>query len=38
MIGSGGPYELHHPKFKVDDTALFPAVKYFEALVLNVLK
>ncbi len=38
MIGSGGPYELHHPKFRVDDTALFPAVKYFEALVLSVLK
>ncbi|TPR55115.1 amidohydrolase [Enterococcus sp. OL5] len=37
MIGSGGPYELHHPKFRVDDRALFPAVKYFEALAFKVL-
>ncbi len=38
MIGSGGPYELHHPKFKVDDQALFPIVQYFDTLVRRVLQ
>lgn len=37
MIGSGGPYELHHPKFKVDDRALYPSVEYFVELVSTVL-
>ncbi|MEQ9768353.1 M20 peptidase aminoacylase family protein [Pectobacterium versatile] len=28
MVGSGGPYALHHPKFRVDDRALFPTAHY----------
>ncbi|MCA5931781.1 M20 peptidase aminoacylase family protein [Pectobacterium versatile] len=28
MVGSGGPYALHHPKFRVDDSALFPTAHY----------
>lgn len=35
MIGSGGPYALHHPKFKVDDRALFPASHYLYRLIEN---
>ncbi|ASS95155.1 hydrolase [Peribacillus simplex NBRC 15720 = DSM 1321] len=38
MIGSGGPYDLHHPKFIVDETALFPAASYFRLLALEALK
>ncbi|USK60961.1 amidohydrolase [Peribacillus asahii] len=38
MIGSGGPYDLHHPKFKIDDTALFPASQYFYELAVGVLE
>ena len=37
MIGSGGPYELHDPRFRVDDKALYPAVEYFVALLSSVL-
>lgn len=35
MIGSGGPYDLHHPKFKVDDSSLFQASQYFVKLALG---
>ncbi|GGH12260.1 amidohydrolase [Paenibacillus segetis] len=38
MIGSGGPYDLHHPKFKVDDTALYPACTYFVKLAFAALE
>lgn len=37
MIGSGGPYPLHHPKFKIDDEALYPAVYYFTDLISTIL-
>lgn len=32
MIGSGGPYALHHPKFRVDDKALYPTAHYLYEL------
>lgn len=32
MVGSGGPYALHHPKFRVDDRALFPTAYYLQEL------
>ncbi|WP_380178516.1 amidohydrolase [Kalamiella sp. sgz302252] len=32
MVGSGGPWPLHHPQFRVDDQALFPAARYLAAL------
>lgn len=32
MVGSGGPYPLHHPKFKVDDSVLFPTAYYLAQL------
>ncbi|KHN57759.1 hydrolase [Dickeya fangzhongdai] len=32
MVGSGGPYALHHPKFRVDDSALFPTAHYLYQL------
>lgn len=32
MIGSGGPYALHHPKFRVDDKALYPTARYLAQL------
>ncbi len=35
MIGSGGPYALHHPKFRVDDNALFPTAHYLYQLIEN---
>lgn len=38
MIGSGGPYDLHHPKFVVDEKAIFPASQYFRLLALEALK
>lgn len=34
MVGSGGPWPLHHPQFRVDDAALFPAARYLAALAL----
>jgi amidohydrolase len=37
MIGSGGPYALHHPKFRVDDQALFPTAEYLARLAVNAL-
>ncbi|AGA64676.1 N-acetyl-L,L-diaminopimelate-like deacetylase [Liberibacter crescens BT-1] len=37
MIGSGGPYPLHHPKFKVDDKVLFPAARYLANLTTAAL-
>lgn len=38
MIGSGGPYALHHPKFRVDDKALFPTANYLAELALGYLE
>lgn len=38
MIGSGGPYALHHPKFRVDDKALFPSAYYLAELAKRVLR
>lgn len=38
MIGSGGPYALHHPKFRVDDTALFPTAYYLSVLAKQALE
>ena len=32
MIGSGGPYALHHPKFRVNDNALYPTANYLYQL------
>lgn len=37
MIGSGGPYALHHPKFRVDDKALYPTARYLAELAQTVL-
>lgn len=34
MVGSGGPWPLHHPQFRVDDKALFPAARYLARLAL----
>ena len=34
MVGSGGPWPLHHPKFRVDDEALLPAALYLANLAL----
>jgi amidohydrolase len=38
MIGSGGPYDLHHPKFIVDEAAIFPASRFFHLLAVEALK
>jgi amidohydrolase len=38
MIGSGGPYELHDPKYQADDRMLAPAARYFAQLAFNVLE
>lgn len=37
MIGSGGPFALHHPKFKVDDKVLLPTANYLAELAINYL-
>ncbi|ACT05068.1 amidohydrolase [Dickeya chrysanthemi Ech1591] len=37
MVGSGGPYALHHPKFRVDDKALFPTAHYLYQLTKQSL-
>ncbi|WP_026573656.1 amidohydrolase [Bacillus sp. UNC438CL73TsuS30] len=37
MIGSGGPFDLHHPKFVVDEAALLPASEYFQLLAIEAL-
>ena len=37
MIGSGGPYALHHPKFRVDDRVLFPTAYYLYELAQEFL-
>ena len=37
MIGSGGPYALHHPKFRVDDRVLFPTAYYLYELAKEFL-
>ncbi|MGM3182167.1 M20 peptidase aminoacylase family protein [Dickeya oryzae] len=38
MVGSGGPYALHHPKFRVDDRALFPTAHYLYQLAKQSLE
>jgi len=38
MVGSGGPHALHHPKFRVDDRALFPTARYLARLADQALK
>lgn len=38
MIGSGGPFALHHPEFRVDDRALFPTAHYLAQLAVNALE
>lgn len=37
MIGSGGPFALHHPAFRVDDRALFPTANYLAQLAVQAL-
>lgn len=37
MIGSGGPYELHDPRFRVDDAMISQAVDYFVLLAKTYL-
>ena len=37
MVGSGGPYALHHPQFRVDDDVLFPTAYYFAELAIQFL-
>ncbi|MCW2484265.1 amidohydrolase, partial [Candidatus Symbiopectobacterium sp. NZEC135] len=31
-IGSGSPFGLHHPGFNPDESAIYPASRYFAAL------
>ncbi|PWC16538.1 amidohydrolase [Brenneria roseae subsp. roseae] len=38
MVGSGGPYALHHPKFRVDDRALFPTAHYLYQIAKQSLE
>lgn len=38
MIGSGGPFDLHHPKFVVDEGAILPAAEYFRLLAVEALE
>lgn len=38
MIGSGGPYELHDPKFRADDRMIMQASRYFAQLAANALE
>lgn len=38
MIGSGGPYNLHHPKFILDEAAILPAAQYFRILAMEALE
>ncbi|OSM95832.1 amidohydrolase [Lonsdalea populi] len=38
MVGSGGPYALHHPKFRVDDRALFPTAHYLYSVARRSLE
>ncbi|MFP1747610.1 amidohydrolase [Lonsdalea quercina] len=38
MVGSGGPYALHHPKFRVDDRVLFPTAHYLYSLARKSLE
>ncbi|MCU5773609.1 amidohydrolase [Erwiniaceae bacterium BAC15a-03b] len=37
MVGSGGPFALHHPEFRVDDRALFPTASYLVQLAVKAL-
>lgn len=37
MVGSGGPYQLHHPKFHIDDRALYPTAHYLSELAKTSL-
>ncbi|HKS33426.1 MAG TPA: amidohydrolase, partial [Enterobacteriaceae bacterium] len=32
MVGSGGPFALHHPQFRVDDAALYPTAQWLAGL------
>ena len=36
-VGTGGAYPAHHPKFTVDEAALFPAAHFFAELTLDCL-
>lgn len=38
MIGSGGPYALHHPKFKLDEQILLPSAHYLAELAIQFLQ
>lgn len=38
MVGSGGPYALHHPKFHIDDRALYPTAHYLSELARQSLQ
>ncbi|WP_437889467.1 amidohydrolase [Phytobacter sp. V91] len=38
MIGSGGPFALHHPQFRVDDAALYPTADWLAQLALATLE
>lgn len=38
MIGSGGPYALHHPKFKLDEQILLPTAHYLAELAIQFLQ
>lgn len=38
MIGSGGPFELHDPKFRADDRMMMQASRYFAQLAVNALE
>lgn len=38
MIGSGGPYALHHPKFRLDEQILLPTAHYLAELAIQFLR
>lgn len=38
LVGSGGPYALHHPKFQINDDALLPAAKYLAEIARSSLE
>jgi len=37
MIGSGGPFALHHSQFRVDDRALYPTADYLARIAVAAL-
>lgn len=38
MVGTGEPYALHHPAFRINDEVLLPTAKYLAALAREALQ